>query len=168
MARKREGAGARGSGGSGEVRRGAAFRRVRARTLRNEESKMCHTSRVAWYKLTSARVCFGAALCFGFLFVPNGGPARRWLWFTELLQQYRVAHRVVTQKPCCYAYNPVGNNPVPPCCSFPIELLPFSLRRRPPRHLASRHHPLHSRWRAPSCAYSSTCFYFAHALLLWA
>jgi len=63
------------------VRRGAAFRRVRARTLRNEESKMCHTSRVAWYKLTSARVCFGAALCFGFLFVPNGGPAgpgRHW------------------------------------------------------------------------------------------
>jgi len=57
------------------VRRGAAYRLVRARTLRNEESKMCHTSRVAWYKLTSARVCFGAALCFGFLFVPNGGPA---------------------------------------------------------------------------------------------
>ena len=57
------------------MRRGAAYRLVRARTLRNEESKMCHTSRVAWYKLTSARVCFGAALCFGFLFVPNGGPA---------------------------------------------------------------------------------------------
>ena len=57
----------------------------------------------------------------------GGAPLRRWLWFTELLQQYRVAHRVVTQKPCCYAYNPVGNNPVPPCCSFPIELLPFSL-----------------------------------------
>lgn len=46
------------------MRRGAAYRLVRARTLRNEESKMCHTSRVAWYKLTSARVCFGAALCF--------------------------------------------------------------------------------------------------------
>ena len=53
------------------MRRGAAFRRVRARTLRNEESKMCHTSRVALYKLKSARACFGAAFCFGLCLFPT-------------------------------------------------------------------------------------------------
>ena len=62
------------------MRRGAAFRRVRARTLRNEESKMCHTSRVALYKLKSARACFGAAFCFGLCLFPTardrGGAGR--------------------------------------------------------------------------------------------
>ena len=62
------------------MRRGAAFRRVRARTLRNEESKMCHTSRMALYKLKSARACFGAAFCFGLCLFPTardrGGAGR--------------------------------------------------------------------------------------------
>ena len=53
------------------MRRGAAYRRVRALTLRNEESKMCHTSRMALYKLKSARACFGAALCFGLCLFPT-------------------------------------------------------------------------------------------------
>ena len=59
------------------MRRGAAYRLVRARTLRNEESKMCHTSRMALYKLKSARACFGAALCFGLCLFPTARRSRR-------------------------------------------------------------------------------------------
>ena len=63
------------------MRRGAAYRLVRARTLRNEESKMCHTSRVAWYKLTSARVCFGANLNHKIHYARFKGFAGAWrLW----------------------------------------------------------------------------------------